>query len=72
MSGDLSETVSGHVPDWKEVGMITGNGSSPAYEPPALQVLGSVHELTQQGCDKSLGHSDGFTFQGNAIVCRST
>jgi hypothetical protein len=41
------------------------------YEAPALRVLGSVQELTQ-GCDKTLGSSDGFTFQGNAIVCRST
>ena len=29
-------------------------------------------ELTQQGCDKRLGGSDGFTFMGQAIVCRST
>ena len=41
------------------------------YEAPALRVLGSVQELTQ-GCDKTLGSSDGFTFQGDAIVCRST
>ena len=42
-----------------------------AYEAPVLRVLGSVAALTQ-GCDKTLGSSDGFTFQGNAIVCRST
>jgi hypothetical protein len=42
-----------------------------AYEAPALRVLGSVAELTQ-GCDKRLGGSDGFTFMGQAIVCRST
>ena len=42
----------------------------PPYEAPILTVLGSVAELTQ-GCDKTLGSSDGFTFQGNAIVCRS-
>jgi hypothetical protein len=41
------------------------------YEAPALTVLGSVAELTQV-CDKTLGGSDGFTFQGNAIVCRSS
>ena len=41
------------------------------YEAPVLMVLGSVAELTQ-GCDKALGSSDGFTFQGNAIVCRSS
>ena len=44
---------------------------SQSYEPPALRVLGSVQELTQ-GCDKTLGDSDGFTFNGQAIVCRST
>jgi hypothetical protein len=51
--------------------MNTGTGTPSAYQPPALQVLGSVHELTQF-CDKTLGSSDGFTFQGNAIVCRSS
>ncbi len=40
------------------------------YESPALRVLGSVHELTQ-GCDKRLGGSDGFTFMGQPVVCRS-
>jgi len=43
-----------------------------AYEAPAVRVLGSVAALTQQGCDKRLGGSDGFTFMGIAIVCRST
>jgi hypothetical protein len=47
-----------------------GHTSQP-YEPPALRVLGSVQELTQ-GCDKTLGDSDGYTFNGQAIVCRST
>lgn len=40
------------------------------YEPPALHVIGSVAELTLS-CDKRYGSSDGFTFQGNAIVCAS-
>jgi hypothetical protein len=40
------------------------------YVPPALRVLGSVQELTQ-GCDKHMGGSDGFTYNGQAIVCRS-
>jgi hypothetical protein len=40
------------------------------YEPPALTVVGSVVELTL-GCDKLWGKSDGFTFQGNSIVCAS-
>ena len=41
-----------------------------AYEPPAVRVLGTVAELTQN-CDKRLGGSDGFTFMGQSIVCRS-
>jgi hypothetical protein len=41
-----------------------------AYEPPAVRMLGSVTELTQ-GCDKQLNGSDGFTFMGQPIVCRS-
>lgn len=41
-----------------------------AYEPPRLIQIGTVYELTQ-GCDKSLGSSDGHTFMGSAIVCRS-
>ena len=40
------------------------------YESPSLVVLGAVNELTL-GCDKTLGSSDGFTFQGQAIVCSS-
>jgi hypothetical protein len=42
-----------------------------AYEAPALTVLGSVAALTE-GCDKQLGGTDGFTFMGQAIVCRSS
>jgi len=42
-----------------------------AYEAPVVRVLGSVAELTQS-CDKRFGGSDGFTFMGQAIVCRST
>ena len=41
------------------------------YEPPVITLIGSVHELTQQGCDKRLNGSDGFTFMGQPIVCRS-
>jgi hypothetical protein len=40
------------------------------YEAPAVRVLGTVAELTQY-CDKQLGGSDGFTFMGQSIVCRS-
>ena len=42
-----------------------------AYEPPAIDVIGSVAELTL-GCDKQYGTSDGFTFQGSAITCASS
>ena len=40
------------------------------YTPPALVDLGSLRELTL-GCDKTLGDSDGYTFQGQAVVCTS-
>jgi hypothetical protein len=42
-----------------------------AYQAPTVRVLGTVAELTQN-CDKRFGGSDGFTFMGQAIVCRST
>jgi len=45
--------------------------ASGAYAAPALRTLGSVQELTQ-GCDKMMGSSDTFTFQGQSIVCRSS
>jgi hypothetical protein len=45
--------------------------STVAYEAPALVDLGAFQELTL-GCDKKLGSSDGFTFQGQAIVCASS
>jgi hypothetical protein len=42
------------------------------YEAPAITLIGSVYELTQQfPCDKRLNGSDGFTFMGQPIVCRS-
>lgn len=40
------------------------------YEPPRLTIIGTVHELTQ-GCDKKFGETDGYTFMGAVIVCRS-
>jgi hypothetical protein len=40
-----------------------------SYERPALQVLGSVHSLTQQ--DKKWGTSDGYTFMGVNITNNS-
>jgi hypothetical protein len=45
-------------------------GSTDAYEAPALVELGGLQELTL-GCDKQMGASDGFTFQGQSIVCSS-
>ncbi len=48
----------------------TPRKSTVAYEAPALVELGALQELTLH-CDKKLGSSDGFTFQGLAIVCNS-
>lgn len=39
------------------------------YEAPSLTILGSFHDLTL--CDKIWGSSDGNTFMGGPIVCRS-
>lgn len=36
--------------------------NSPSYETPTLKVVGTVHELTLQGC-KSFTGSDGFFLQ---------
>jgi hypothetical protein len=41
------------------------------YEPPQITTIGTVHELTQ-GCDKTTGGSDGFTFQSTPIMCRGS
>jgi hypothetical protein len=41
-----------------------------AWEEPKLIVHGDVEKLTQQ-CDKRFNGSDGFTFMGQPIVCRS-
>ena len=51
--------------------MLIVNGThdtTQPYEAPALRLLGSVPELTQQLQDKKLGPTDGFTFMGNAIT----
>lgn len=37
---------------------------------PRLTVFGDVEKITQ-GCDKTYGGSDGFTFQSIAIQCAS-
>ena len=46
--------------------MTHHNQTPPAYEPPALVVLGTVHALTLT--DKKYGSSDGFTFMGTSIM----
>jgi hypothetical protein len=35
---------------------------------PEIRKYGTFEAATQ-GCDKTLGSSDGFTFQGIAIIC---
>ena len=49
----------------------TTDGRRGAYEPPVINVIGSVAELTL-GCDKKYGGADGFTFHGDTIVCASS
>lgn len=44
--------------------------TSTAYAPPEITILGDLFELTLY-CDKRLGLSDGWTFQGDSIVCTS-
>jgi hypothetical protein len=48
--------------------VVNGTHNTKPYEAPALRLLGSVPELTQQLQDKKLGPTDGFTFMGNAIT----
>jgi hypothetical protein len=38
---------------------------------PEVRRFGTFEAATQ-GCDKTLGTSDGFTFQGQAIVCAAS
>ena len=40
------------------------------YTTPKLLAHGTLEELTQ-GCNKTYGSSDGFTFMGQSIVCMS-
>ena len=40
------------------------------YVTPKLTVHGTVAEITE-GCNKTSGTSDGFTYNGQAIVCAS-
>lgn len=41
-----------------------------AWTTPRLTTHGSVTAITL-GCDKQLGETDGYTFMGLQIVCRS-
>lgn len=47
------------------------NKSEPkkAWDHPTLTIFGSVESLTQAGCNKVDGGSDGFTYHGVAIQC---
>jgi hypothetical protein len=38
---------------------------------PVVRRYGTFENTTKQGCDKTFGTTDGFTFQGVAIVCAS-
>lgn len=38
---------------------------------PSIRRYGTFEAATQQGCDKQLGSTDGYTFAGLAIVCGS-
>lgn len=39
---------------------------------PQIQRYGTFEQKTQAfGCDKDFGGSDGFTFQGQAVICAS-
>jgi hypothetical protein len=50
---------------------MTPERETPAYEAPALRLLGSVQELTQN-CAKQLGGPDAVGFRGGPpSVCRS-
>ena len=40
------------------------------WSAPRIRRYGSFETATQ-GCDKSFGSNDGFTFNGQAIVCAS-
>lgn len=50
----------------------TNTRSQETYQPPAVKVLGTLHELTLISCtDKKYGASDGYTLMGVAITCNS-
>jgi hypothetical protein len=43
----------------------------PAYEPPALRTLGSVHGLTLKGCRWQEKHGDSDEFMGMKLTASS-
>jgi hypothetical protein len=52
--------------------MTSQSSTSMQWHAPELVRLGGFRDLTQQtGCNKTFGTTDGFTFEGQAIVCRS-
>ncbi len=43
------------------------------YQKPMLERFGTFRELTLQGgCNKVLGSSDGYQFNGQDIICQSS
>ena len=48
----------------------TRTPKTPSYEPPTLKVVGTVHELTLDGC-KTFSGSDGFYLQSPSITLGS-
>jgi hypothetical protein len=57
--------------DGKKVDVKDHTSVPDGYEPPALSLLGTVHELTLTGGDKKYGKADGFTFMGTSITWNS-
>ena len=56
----------------EESAMQEGTTTRQQWDAPQLVRFGVFRELTEQGvnpCNKGLGASDGFTFNGQIIVC---
>ncbi len=48
------------------------NKKAQSWSVPSIRRYGTFEAATQRyGCDKNLGATDGFTFQGQAIACGS-
>lgn len=41
------------------------------WAPPEVRRYGTFQDATQQGCDKTIGSTDGLTVMGIAVVCVS-